>query len=151
MSLSFKTVNLFSSTYCTITQEQIQQILSPVSIVLVEEQVVEPQSTGPQMESTGSTSEPLGDVLILDNIPYITEDDVATRGPWGEITVGELTKSIVDDFENRTFGSDGTTAGPGGSSSGITSPRGRLINDRINSDDTASDGVNSDGSPSGTT
>lgn len=110
MSLSFKTVSLFSSTYCTVTKEQIQQVLSPVSIILTEEQIIEPESTGPQITEVGASFEDISasstseiDVLILDNIPFITEDDVATRGPWGEITVGELTAEIIRGFEEDTY------------------------------------------------
>jgi len=136
MSLSFKTVNLFSSTYCTVTQEQIQQILSPVSIVLVEEQVVEPQSTGPQMESTGSNSEPLGVVVtppdsIPYNIPNNNEDDADIR---------KMTEIIIEDFVTGAYGSDGTTDGQDGSSSGIASPRGKLIRDRLNPEGEPSNG-----------
>jgi len=106
MSLSFKTVNLFSSTYCTITQEQIQQVLIPVSIILTEEQIIEPESTGPQVDSASSSSAPSTseiDVLILDNIPYITKDDVAVTIPGGQITVGELTAEIIRAFQNDTY------------------------------------------------
>jgi hypothetical protein len=154
MSLSFKTININSSTKVLLSREQIDFVLKPVQIILVQPQeIVTATDTGPIIDSPAADSAELDsdiDVLISDGIP-ITEDDVATRGPYGEITVGELTKSVIDDFENGAFGSDGTTSGPGGSSSGVISPRGKLIIDRINSDDTASDGVNSDGSPAGPT
>lgn len=163
MSLSFKTININSSTKVLLSREQIDFVLKPVQIILVPEEIVVPTDTGPIIDSPAADSEELSsdaDVLISDGIPYIEETDEVDvvftgegggRTGGGRITVGELTKSVVDDFETGAFGSDGTAAGPSGETVGTASPRGRLTIDRINPDGSTSDGFNSDGSsgPSG--
>jgi hypothetical protein len=116
MSLNFKTVNINSSTYPILTKEQISAVLVPVTIVLIEEEIIAPTDSGPVFESTGSTETSTGSgtpPVIIDNVPYITNDDVATRGPWGEITVGQLTAEIIRDFEEGAYagGSEGVRGG----------------------------------------
>jgi hypothetical protein len=159
MSLSFKTTNINSSTKVLLSREQIDFVLKPVQITLVQpEEIVTATDTGPIIESVTPDSSQLDSgigVLVSDNIPYIKETDeidvVFTgdgggRTGRGKITVGELTNSVVRDFENRTFGGGTTSTGPSGETVGTASPRGRLIIDRINPDGSTSDGFNSDGS-----
>lgn len=142
MSLSFKTININSSTKVLLSREQIDFVLKPVQIILVQPQeIVTATDTGPIIDSPAADSAELDsgiDVLISDGIPYIKETDevdvVFTGGGGGRtgggrITVGELTKSVIDDFEAGAYGGDGTTAGPGGSSSGILAPKSVLIVD----------------------
>lgn len=164
MSLSFKTININSSTKVLLSREQIDFVLKPVQIVLVQpEEIVVPTDTGPIIDSPAADSEELSsdaDVLISDGIPYIKETDVIDvvftgdgggRTGRGRITIGELTKSVIDEFERGAFGSS-TAPGPGGaSSSGVASPKTKLVLDQINPDDSASDGFNEDGTPSGPT
>lgn len=106
MSLSFKTVNLLASAASILTKEQIDAVLYPVTIVLTEEAVLA-EDTGPVMESTaettGSAPSLNDDVFISDGTPTITEDDVISRGPWGDITVRDLEKEIIDSFREGTY------------------------------------------------
>lgn len=116
MSLNFKTANLNSSTYPILTKEQISSVLSPVSMVLTEEGIVEPSDTGTVVESASPEAPPEVIVVevevtstgsaapvIIDNVPYITKNNTASRGPWGEISVGELMAEIIRDFEEGTY------------------------------------------------
>jgi len=147
MSLSFKTININSSTKVLLSREQIDFVLKPVQIILVQPEDLAAIDTGPIIDSPAADSAELDsgiDVLISDDIPIITEDDEVNvvftgegggKTGGGTITVGELTKSVIDDFEAGAYGSDGTTSGEGGSSSGVTSPRGKLIIDRIDPED----------------
>lgn len=104
MSLSFKTVKLYSSTAPILTKEQIDAALYPVTIVLTEE-VVLAEDTGPVMESTAETtgSAVVDDVFVSDGVPTIDEDTVVSRGPWGDITVRDLEKEILDSFREGTY------------------------------------------------
>jgi len=87
-----------------LTKEQIDAVLYPVTIVLSEEAVLA-EDTGPVMESTTETtgSGVITDVFISDGIPPIDEDTVVSRGPFGEITVGQLQKEILDSFREGTY------------------------------------------------
>ena len=116
MSLNFKTVNINSSTYPILTKEQISAVLVPISIILIEEEIVAPTDSGPVFESTGSaeTSTDSGTPpVIIDNDPVITKDDVALRVPGGTVTVGELMSLILNDFELGAYdgGSEGIRGG----------------------------------------
>lgn len=103
MSLSFKTANIKSSTAFNITKEQIDAVLYPVVIVLTED-VVLVEDTGPVLGSTEEvTGSVVDDVFISDGVPPVDEDTVVSRGPWGEITVGDLQKEILDSFREGTY------------------------------------------------
>lgn len=152
MSLNFKYTNINSSTKVLLTREQIDFVLIPVQITLQQpEEVVQPSDTGPIMESTASTStnvvnvaedllqstleNPLGNIITNNTI--VVEDPTGrTRG----ITAQQLTLEVIRDFENRTYGSNGTTTGGGRTVAGgevvgtkfagTISPRGRYIPER---------------------
>ena len=104
MSLSFKTVNLLASAASILTKEQIDAVLYPVTIVLTEEAVLA-EDTGPVMESTAETtgSAVVDDVFVSDGVPTVDEDTVVSRGPWGDITVRDLEKEILDSFREGTY------------------------------------------------
>lgn len=107
MSLSFKTISLYSSAASVLTKEQIDAVLYPVTIVLTEEAVLA-EDNGPVMESTtettGSGVVVVGaEVYVSDDVPPVDEDTTASFGPWGVITVGELQKEILDSFREGTY------------------------------------------------
>jgi hypothetical protein len=152
MSLNFKNANINSSTYCFLTKEQIDSVIRPVNILLTETEVVAIPDSGPVIQSVGTSSTGVTNVEAVqaaqESITYaknhplgniITRSTVVAHDPTGRgITAQQLTLEVIKDFENRTFGSNGTTSGPNNSSAGTATPRGKHVLKLFTENDTGS-------------
>lgn len=128
MSLNFKKVNIFSSTYNLLTREQISVAISiPVTIVLPVEETPEARSTGPQVTEVGPSlqdifSESTASVIPFGGLGGGPTSEGFDSGPTirgffgpGVITINpeDGEKFVIDDFLGKLGGGDGETGGGG--------------------------------------